>query len=68
MAININGKEVETTDTGFLVDIEDWSEDVARAMAQQDGLEMTDRHWDVINYLRDEYINNNENLPIPATW
>ncbi|MCY4421186.1 MAG: TusE/DsrC/DsvC family sulfur relay protein [Gammaproteobacteria bacterium] len=63
MAININGKEVETTDTGFLVDIEDWSEDVARAMAQQDGLEMTDRHWDVINYLRDEYINNNENLP-----
>ncbi len=63
MAININGKEVETTDTGFLVDIGDWSEDVASAMAQQDGLELTDRHWDVINYLRDEYINNNENQP-----
>ncbi len=63
MAININGKEVETTDTGFLVDIGDWTEDVASAMAQQDGLELTDRHWDVINYLRDEYINNNENQP-----
>ncbi|MYB88354.1 MAG: TusE/DsrC/DsvC family sulfur relay protein [Proteobacteria bacterium] len=63
MAINIDGKEIETTDSGFLVDIGDWSEEVASIIAQQEGLELTDRHWDVINYLRDEFIHNNENLP-----
>ncbi len=63
MAINIDGKEIETTDSGFLVDIADWSEEVARAIAQQEDLELTDRHWDVINYLRDEFIHNNGNLP-----
>ncbi|MCY3803294.1 MAG: TusE/DsrC/DsvC family sulfur relay protein [Gammaproteobacteria bacterium] len=63
MAINIDGKEIETTDSGFLVDIGDWSEEVASIIAQEEGLELTDRHWDVINYLRDEFINNNGNLP-----
>ena len=27
------------------------------------GFELTDKHWDVINYLRDEFINNKENQP-----
>ncbi len=63
MAINIDGKEIETTDSGFLADIGDWSEAVAEAIAQQESLELTERHWDVINYLRDEFINNSGNLP-----
>lgn len=63
MAINANGKEVETTDTGFLVDIGDWSEEVAGVIAQQENIKLTDKHWDIINFLRDEFINNNENQP-----
>ena len=63
MTINVNGKEVETTGSGFLVNLEDWNEEVASVIASQDDIELTDKHWDVINYLRDEYINNNENQP-----
>jgi len=63
MSLEINGKTIETTPTGFLANIEDWSEDVAEAIASSEGLELTDPHWDVINYLRDEFINNSGNQP-----
>jgi len=54
---------VETTETGYLVDHNTWDEDVARALADKEGFELTEQHWDVLNYLRDEYINNNANQP-----
>ena len=53
----------EVTENGYLVNLEDWSEDVARELAQQEGIELTDKAWDIINYLRDEYFNNNGNQP-----
>ena len=63
MAMNVNGKEIETTDSGFLVSLEDWNKEVAEEIAKDEGVELTDKHWDVINYLRDEFVNNNGNLP-----
>ena len=63
MKVEVNGQEIATTDTGFLTNIEDWTEDVAKVIAQQEGIELTQKHWDVINYLRDEFINNKENQP-----
>ena len=64
MAIEVNGKQIETTETGFLVNPLDWDENVGRALAAAEGIELTDKHWDVINYLRDEYLNNNQNQPM----
>jgi tRNA 2-thiouridine synthesizing protein E len=64
MAFEINGKTIETTENGYLVDVNDWNEAVATEIAKIDGLgDLTQEHWDVINYLRDEYINNNGNQP-----
>jgi TusE/DsrC/DsvC family sulfur relay protein len=64
MAIEVNGKSIETTNSGYLTDPNDWDEDVARALAAGEGIELTDQHWDVIKYLRDEYMNNNQNQPM----
>ena len=64
MAIEVNGKSIETTESGFLVNPLDWDEDVAKVLADIEGIELTERHWDVINYLRDEYLNNNQNQPM----
>lgn len=65
MAYEVNGKTIETTEAGYLVDLNDWNEEVARVIANEEGLgELTDKHWDVLNYLRDEYINNNGNQPM----
>lgn len=63
MAIEVNGKTIETDKNGYLVNAEDWSEDVCTAMAAAEGLALTPQHWDLINYLRDEYINNGGNQP-----
>lgn len=64
MAVKVNGKSIATTDSGYLENYTDWDEDVARVIAKEEGIELTDRHRDVIHYLRDEYINNNQNQPM----
>lgn len=63
MAVEVNGKILETTETGYLANIDEWNEEVAKALAAQEGIELTERHWDMLRYLRDEYFNNNGNQP-----
>ncbi len=62
-SITLNNRIIETTDEGFLVHAEDWDKEVAKAIAQEEGLALTDRHWDVIHYLREEYFQHNGHQP-----
>ncbi len=64
MSIEVNGKSIELTEAGYLVNHADWDEEVAGALAEAEGIALTDRHWDIIRYLRDEYISNNQNQPM----
>jgi tRNA 2-thiouridine synthesizing protein E len=34
---------------------ESWTENTARKLAQQEGIEMTDAHWSVVRFLREYY-------------
>ncbi|MCU7800072.1 MAG: TusE/DsrC/DsvC family sulfur relay protein [gamma proteobacterium symbiont of Lucinoma myriamae] len=63
MAITFDGKEIELTANGYLVDITDWSEGLAKQMAADEDIELTDKHWDLINFLRDQFINNGGKNP-----
>lgn len=63
MSYDVNGISIETTEKGYLLNIEDWNEEVARVIAANEGVELSERSWDVINFLRDEYINNSNNQP-----
>ncbi len=64
MAYEVNGNTIEANEGGYLVNVDDWNEDVAKAIAAADGIpELTSDHWDVVNYLRDEYINNGGHQP-----
>lgn len=67
MSIEFNGATIETTASGYLVDQADWSEDLARHMAQADGIELGPQHFDLINYLREEYFDNGGTLPNTRT-
>ena len=60
MALEVNGKSIETDGNGNLTDPAAWDEDVAKALAAEDGIELTQEHMDVINYLRSEFLENNE--------
>ena len=56
-----NGKTLESDANGYLVNMEDWNEEVAAVIAQAEGIgELTQKHWDLINYQRSEYFDNNE--------
>ena len=63
MEVVVDGKQINVTETGFLVSLDDWNEQIAAVIAEQEGIALTQEHWDVINYLRDEYINHNGNQP-----
>lgn len=41
---------------GFMTDPNEWNEDIAVALAKDEGIdELTDRHWAVINFVRQQY-------------
>lgn len=63
MTIEIDGNIIPTTASGFLENIEDWTEAVAKQIAEQESIIISDRHWDLIIYLREEFINNAGNQP-----
>ncbi len=47
---------IEVDEDGFIQEMDKWNEDVARALAGAEGVtEMTEKHWKVVNYLRDYY-------------
>ena len=43
---------------GYLVDPSDWDEDVAKALAQSENIELNDDHWDVLHFMRGFYEEN----------
>ncbi len=63
MSMVVDGKDIDTDANGYLRNLEDWSEGVARALAESEGVNLTDKHWDLINFLREEYFNNGGNQP-----
>ncbi|MGD8587275.1 MAG: TusE/DsrC/DsvC family sulfur relay protein [Chromatiales bacterium] len=63
MSYEVNGATLETTENGYLVDQTQWNEDVAKVIAEAEGVALSEKAWDIINYLRDEYFNNGGNQP-----
>lgn len=52
---DFEGKTYETDDDGYLINLDDWSEGIAGYIAEKEEIEMTDAHWEVINFLREYY-------------
>ena len=48
----------DITERGFLLDPEAWSPDVASALAEAEGIGLTDTHWVVLNAIRVFYEEN----------
>lgn len=59
MSFEFEGKTYETDDDGYLLDLDDWSDGVAGHIAVLEGIDMTEAHWEVVNFLRDYYAEYN---------
>ena len=50
------GKTVEVDEEGFLVNPDDWTEEMAPEIAKEVGInELNDTHWKVIRFIRDDF-------------
>jgi len=53
----IAGVDVVVNDEGFLEQPEQWTEAIGVAIAAQEGIEsLTPQHWQVVNFMRKEYL------------
>lgn len=55
MKFIVDEAAIDVDPQGHLMQLEAWSEDLARERARRDGLALTPAHWEVIRFLRDHY-------------
>ncbi len=53
--VNFAGIAVDFNEEGYMTDSSQWNEDIARSIASEEGIELTDKHFEVLNYLRDKH-------------
>ena len=54
MPYTVEGEELATDEQGYLLE-PDWRDETVRVIAAAEQIELTDDHWKVVAYLRDEY-------------
>ena len=54
MGYTVEGSELATDDDGYLLE-PDFRDETVRVIAAAEGIALTDAHWEVVRYLRDEY-------------
>jgi tRNA 2-thiouridine synthesizing protein E len=54
MAYLVNGESLEADEEGYLLE-PNYADEVCPVIAQAEGIALTDDHWSVIGYLRDQY-------------
>jgi len=53
--LTLSGKSIELDKDGYLLDLNDWSTEVAQALAAQAGIELSPEHWEILELLRRFY-------------
>lgn len=56
----IDGHTVHVNEEGFLTDPSEWDEDLAKSLAAQIGIDLTDEHWKAIRFLREDFASQGE--------
>jgi TusE/DsrC/DsvC family sulfur relay protein len=52
----IAGKTIDVDANGYMIDLGQWSKEIAEALAKDVGInQLTDRHWAVINYIQEKH-------------
>lgn len=56
----VNGSSVAVNDEGFLLNPADWSREVAEELARQSKIQLTPRHWEVLDFCRKDHAETGE--------
>ncbi|MCD6091592.1 MAG: TusE/DsrC/DsvC family sulfur relay protein [Bacteroidales bacterium] len=50
----IAGKSINVNEEGYLIDPSQWTKEIAIEMAKEEGLELSDKHFEILEYLREK--------------
>ena len=53
----VAGLDISVDAEGYLTDLTQWTREVALEIAKEEGVELTDQHWPVIDYIQDSFRN-----------
>ena len=56
----LSGHQVHVDDEGFLTEYNEWDEDLGKVLAAQIGIDLTEQHWKVIRFLREDFKTHGE--------
>lgn len=59
----IDGHQIEVNDEGYLLNSDQWTDQIAHEIAKEEGIVLSDKHFKVISYLR-EKSQNGESLSL----
>ena len=48
---------VSVDQEGYLTDFSQWNKEIGEEIAKEQGIEMTDKHWEIIDYIQEKYKN-----------
>ena len=52
--LEARGHQVDLNDEGFMVDSSQWTAEVAEMLAEKEGIQLTERHWKVVTFCRED--------------
>lgn len=59
MQAEVDGKIIELSEAGWLLELDQWSEALAYEIAKNEKIpELTQEHWDIINLAREYFVEN----------
>jgi TusE/DsrC/DsvC family sulfur relay protein len=59
MQATVEGKTIELSEAGWLLNLDQWNEDLAVEIARNEKIpELTPEHWDIINAAREYFADN----------
>ena len=51
----IDGHQIHVDEEGFLTEYSEWNDDLAKSLAAQIGIDLTDEHWKAIRFVREDF-------------
>ncbi|EEZ41218.1 sulfurtransferase TusE [Photobacterium damselae] len=57
--LEFEDNQIETDAQGYLKNVDDWSKELVTLLAEEEGIELTEAHWEVIHFVREFYLEFN---------
>jgi dissimilatory sulfite reductase related protein len=55
MKKEIGTATIDVNEEGFMTNFSQWNKDIGEQLAKETGIDLTPRHWQLIDYIQDEY-------------